>query len=718
MQIVLIGWCSQIDSVVRFQALDHDRLSAFGTGNTTEGSATVSGGNQNLLYSLTGSARGTLGYLKMPDLYRDAYTSLYNKAPDDWMKRPNMYRTWAGTGTITSIPRQGLRLSLTSSLSKDAQRQGSAQDQLSVLATSYIDTVNLGPESLEGYTTRVTSNGVTFTNGVTADWSATERIAVNARAGISTTERDDESYRPFGIIALGGLDTVGKFRMGHGSAESHTAAVNVIYSPLSMIKTTAGLEFHRETTHDFLAVADSLAPGITRPLAFNSANQRSNSLTTAGWFVEPRLNLHSRFFASPGFRFDGGNAAGAHGGVNGGLFSLFPRLDFSWIAVDREGEAPLGGILSLFRPRVAFGVAGVQPDPTWKLRLSALPTLNNALQSSGLFLTSLGNVDLRPERSREFEGGFDMQLWGNRLALRTSYYNKLRIDAITSISVAPSIYGGSAALPFYVNVGRIRNTGIELSADATIIETSAISWQLSAQYSSDNNRLVKFTGDPNLFGWSSTTGDIRFVQGYPVNGRWVRPIVGYNTPAPGQALSIGDVALGDSAVYVGQESPKFQLPVSTALTLWHGKVRVNAVFDFQDGMTQLNQGGTLALAKFALSPTAAPGQQAAALAAACYYASTTAPGCDQIATAYGLIQTVSVLRFNSLSVGYQVPRAITQRLRVPQTSIALQGSNLGLWTNYRGKDPNVTAVTSGESVIDTGILPLPRTWRLSVNFGN
>jgi hypothetical protein len=48
----------------------------------------------------------------------------------------------------------------------------------------------------------------------------------------------------------------------------------------------------------------------------------------------------------------------------------------------------------------------------------------------------------------------------------------------------------------------------------------------------------------------------------------------------------------------------------------------------------------------------------------------------------------------------------------------LQGSNLGLWTNYHGKDPDVNAITVGDATVDTGQLPTPRSWRLQIMLGN
>jgi hypothetical protein len=143
-------------------------------------------------------------------------------------------------------------------------------------------------------------------------------------------------------------------------------------------------------------------------------------------------------------------------------------------------------------------------------------------------------------------------------------------------------------------------------------------------------------------------------------------------------------------------------------------VSVNANFDYQNGLTQLNTGDEQSLANLYFNPQATLGEQAAALEAAALASATLSGG----GTPYGIIQTVNFLRLSSLSVGYRIPSSWTRHLRVPQATVALQGSNLGLWSNYRGKDPSVNALTVGDQLQDTGLAPTPRVWSIHVSLGN
>jgi hypothetical protein len=336
-------------------------------------------------------------------------------------------------------------------------------------------------------------------------------------------------------------------------------------------------------------------------------------------------------------------------------------------------------------------------------------------QGGALLLTSLGNTQLHPERSRELEGGVDLELWGSRLSVTATESYKLRIDAIEQLPVAPSIYGG--VLSLYQNIGRVKNTSTEVSVSAQILATAQVNWSVTASMSRYRNVLLALNDTQPYIDLGDGT---RLAPGYPLYGRWSRPLLGYTTPPTGERLTLADLAVGDSAIYVGQEAPNFTMPVSTTVSLLGGQLSVNATFAYTSGLTQLNSGSQASLANLLANPNVPLDEQAAALSAGCFvFPGQAGNNAGRPCTDYGMIQTVNVLRFNDVSINYNVPRTTAQHFfHVPSVSFALQGSNLGLWTNYRGKDPSVNAITVGDATQDTGQLPTPRSWRLQIRLGN
>jgi hypothetical protein len=289
-------------------------------------------------------------------------------------------------------------------------------------------------------------------------------------------------------------------------------------------------------------------------------------------------------------------------------------------------------------------------------------------------------------------------------------WNKTRSNAIINVPVAPSIAGENNTIQ--KNIGVVRNAGTDVTLNVTPIERRAIRWNIGGNFSHNNSVVVRLNPGQTTIPLSN---NLRIAAGYPLFARFERPIVGFADANGNGIIEPSEIVLGDSAVYVGQEVPKYQLNMNTGVALLNGRISMNATFAYQNGMTQFS-GGTLtsgAFSQIANAPGTPLGTQAA-LVAATYYGQS---GGSQI----GLIQTVNTFRFSELSINYTMPNGFTQWLHIPRISVAVQGKNLALHTNYRGKDPDVNAfatVSDADITADTGQLPEARTWWLRFNLGN
>jgi outer membrane receptor protein involved in Fe transport len=649
-----------------------------------------------------------------------------------WMIRPDKYNTMGGSGQLTATPSAKTTVTLISMIENQTQQRSSLEQALAQLEGRYIDPLILGAGNLiDREYERHTFTNLTTTNALTANWSPVAWLPIYATGGLNTNQRVDKTYIPYGIfVSRGGVeyDSTGSYGVGRGATLDKTLSAGTTI-PVPGLSLGVGGNYHSGTTNDFSAYTNYLTPGISDPSTFPqdpnvpspipAVLQSSANAATYGWYVEPRLNIASRFFAAPGFRLDGGSSTGANAGLTG-----LPKLDLSYLMVNRQ-DAPLWGVVNLFRPRVALGVAGTQPSPTDKLRLYARSTGGNTpgtvINLNGslvpvTFLSSIGNTTLQPERSRELEGGFETDLWNNRLGLTYTRYNKVRHNAIVPVPVAASVYGGSyGASTYNVNIGEIRNTGTELSVNAQMLQSRAIGWNVGLSFSNVNEVLVKLRPGQTAYNINGSGGSItRLAVGYPLWGRWAYPILSYVDVNHDGFIESNEVRYGDSLVYLGQQIPKTTMGMHTDVTLFHGTLGMHASVAYQGGFTQYDAAalGNGTSAQLGNAPGTTLATQAAIVAAL------------DNKSAIGLVQTVSALRFQDLSINYQVPTSLSQWLRVPRMQVALQGSNLGLHTNYRGLDPNVNAYTTvafgngGQQSADTGQLPMPRTWSFYVTLGN
>jgi hypothetical protein len=404
--------------------------------------------------------------------------------------------------------------------------------------------------------------------------------------------------------------------------------------------------------------------------------------------------------------------------------ALFPKVNFSWIAVDRQSNetSPVFGALTLLRPRVALGTAGVQPSPGDQLRLLGAPFEGTALLSDTLLLVKkLGNTQLRPERSSEVEGGFEAEMWHGRVTADITHARKMRHDAIIPIPVAPSVNGVGASIN--ANIGEVQNTSTELQWSVQPLQGARLNWTVGGTFSHNDNKVVRLDQNALRLVQSSNgdasvnIGGVIAAVGYPLFGRWTKPILGYADLNQDGIIQLSEIRLGDTAVFLGRTEPATTAAVTTDFSVWQGRLGVHANLSHQGAYSQLNAAGkvgsTLTVAN---DPTATLAQQAAYVAAICSFDSPSLQ--KSCGSTIGLVQTVSSWRFQSLSINGTLPASVAQWFHGRTMRVALQGSNLALWTNYRGKDPNVNALPNGNGLADVGQVVQPRTWSLQFTLGN
>lgn len=723
--ITQAAFCNVFDSVTHLQVVNVPHWSPFGHGNTTNGSMTVSGGTSALTYALTGSAGSDLGYLELPDAMADAFQSFHGYTAPGWAKHPDKYTTWSSNGQLAAQASPTMQLTFQGQLFHGMQQRSSLEQELSRLLRA-VDTIcgngfaTCGSQTLETANAyeRATDEQLTLNSAVSAAWAPrtwlplTGTVGLNVNTGRDVTflARDLVPYIPNGSSK----DALGRYGTAQKNATTKTITVStLIPSWRGKLRTALGFNIYNQSTNDLAAEQDSIPLGVTTPsILTHPTTAFATGTSTFGWFFEPRLTLSDRLFLTPGFRLDGGNANGQNASVSGlpkklTFAALFPKVNFSWVAVDRqEGDvAPVFGILTLLRPRLALGSAGVQPNPGDQLRLLSFRQNPDSSVDGGI--VALGNTQLRPERSSEVEGGFEMELWHGRVTTDLTHSRQLRHDAIISVPVAPSVYNTMIA----VNIGEIRNVSTEFSGSIRPIETPMVSWTIGGNWSTNNNIVLKL--DPqstpilgNTMVGAGMAAQTKVAAGYPLFGRWAQPIVNYQDDNRDGIIEANEIRYGDTAVYLGRQDPAYTAALTTDLSMFHGRLGIHANMSRQGGYSQLNGSAAGGMLSAANEANASLGTQAN------YVAATTGK------SFYGLVQTVSEWRFDALSLNYTVPFAIAQRFHAHAMSVALQGSNLGLWTNYRGKDPNVNAYPNGNATADLGQLAQPRTWRLQLTLGN
>ncbi len=115
---------------------------------------------------------------------------------------------------------------------------------------------------------------------------------------------------------------------------------------------------------------------------------------------------------------------------------------------------------------------------------------------------TLGNEELKPELTTEFEIGVEMAFFQNRLGFDVSYYNRFTKGLIEAIPRDPS----TGYTYQYENLGDVRNKGIELSINVTPVKTRDFRWDMTYNYTRNINKVERLDVEEVFLGGYSGIG--------------------------------------------------------------------------------------------------------------------------------------------------------------------------------------------------------------------
>ena len=186
--------------------------------------------------------------------------------------------------------------------------------------------------------------------------------------------------------------------------------------------------------------------------------------TTVGVYVEEKVAFNERLYVTGALRVDNNSAFGENFD-----FVVYPKVGASYVM--KEGSQ---GTVSAFRLRGAYGQSGQQPEAFAALR--SYQPVTGGDGGPAVIPQFVGNPDLKPERSSELELGFDAGFFNDRLSADFNFYYQTTKDAILLQNIAPSFgFPGTQ----FINIGAIKNVGIELQLSGAAIQREDADLQLN-----------------------------------------------------------------------------------------------------------------------------------------------------------------------------------------------------------------------------------------------
>uniref|UniRef100_UPI0027B8E4ED TonB-dependent receptor domain-containing protein n=1 Tax=Gemmatimonas sp. TaxID=1962908 RepID=UPI0027B8E4ED len=381
------------------------------------------------------------------------------------------------------------------------------------------------------------------------------------------------------------------------------------------------------------------------------------------------IALREKLFITGGVRRDAASAFGANTRA-----VYYPKLGASWL-ISEESFFPRPEFLNSLRLRGTYGASGQIPGATDAVRYySPGPlTLSNG-DAPAASLGSLGNANLKPEFSAETEFGFDLSLFSNRTNIEVTSYSKSTTDALIQRSIAPSLSGLTTQ---FVNIGNIKNSGLELTWNQRVIDSKAAALSFLLTGSTNKNRMTKLGEGVSPIA-SGNRNTQRNLPGYPLFGLWDKNIR-FNDANGDGIIVLSELTFSDTAVYQGNTFPTREVAFTPTIELFNKKLRLSGQVDSKWGFKKFNNtlrhqcmNGVTCRGRY--DKSASLQEQANALA-------------TSQAVYTGMFEDGAFTRFREMSLAYEMPTKWANAFRASRWAVVLTGRNLGVITNYSGVDP-------------------------------
>jgi TonB-linked SusC/RagA family outer membrane protein len=453
----------------------------------------------------------------------------------------------------------------------------------------------------------------------------------------------------------------------------------------------------------------------------------------ASWYGRLNYSFSDKYFVTFNARYDGSSTFSANN-----KWAFFPSGAVAW---NMKNEAFMDGAdaITHWKWRVSYGLTGNRAiDPYQTLaNFSNVLTIQNGQPVNAVAPTSVANNNLTWETTAQLDVGADIGFFNGRLNLTLDYYRMETSDLLFSLPL-PEYSGYNSQL---TNIGTVENKGFEFTLNSRNL-VGEFKWNMDFNISTNKNKILELPdGNDILYnagpGHMVGLGDTQILQeGEPVGvfygfnylgvyqeGDDFLPGGGFEQEAGGEKFEDinGDGQLNNAdRVIIGNPHPDFIFGWNNEfrwkgfdLNVFFTGSQGNDLYSFTlmelDLLAGLNNATTTALDRW--TPTHTDTDVPKATTGRSRRASTR------------FVSDGSFVRLRNISLGYNLPPPLLQKMGLQQLRIYVSGQNLLTFTDYEGYDPEVNYRSSGRTNsnrnlgLDYGSYPNAKSITFGLNVG-
>lgn len=615
-----------------------------------------------------------------------------------------------------------------------------------------------------------------FNTSVGTNYRPHQNLNLDLVLGVDVTNQISNHSRPFGwnVSGVTGANPEGERSVTDRNNIELTleskAQHNYQFNDRIESSFIAGVQgLMNQTITESLFGRDFPGPGfeVSGAASVQEVFESYQEVVSLGVFAQEQIGINDYLFLTAGARLDANSAFGSEFNA-----ALYPKVSFSFIPSDASFWTPIGPITTL-RVRTALGQSGLQPGA-----FDALTTYSSLSSASGpgIVPDNLGNPDLKPEVSTEWELGIEMGLFDDRYGLEATYWDRTVKDALVTRQYP--VTGGFISTQLD-NIGETLGRGVELYGHGSVFRSSNVSLNMHASASYLWEQVTDLGGAPNIkVGGPYPRYRNFIIEGYAPGANFTSALPdvpeghlpydlnGDGNPATEAEMlnylssldpSTADIGAlldflmsrpgidGDPTLnYRGKPAPDWSGSFGFTFDYRNWSLRTN--FEYRTGNYYVNNLTAAFRNQNTVigrnTPTSArverdyitggvdanhnpqndPNVRLEAARAWAYELVGLAPF-----SGLNTVEQADFIRWRELSLKYEIPRSFSEQLGIRYMSFSAAARNLMLWTKYSGVDPEINTYGRGsggpaieENFID-GVeafgVPVPRRFTFTMRFG-
>ena len=211
-------------------------------------------------------------------------------------------------------------------------------------------------------------------------------------------------------------------------------------------------------------------------------NTQETNWSLISYLLRVNYDYKAKYLFTGTVRRDGSSRFGSEN-----RWGNFPSFSAGW-NITKEDFFPTADWLTNLKLRASYGYSGNNSigNYTWIPTLSTNNYTFGAKVADGKRVAAMENTNLGWEKSREFDAGFDLTLFGGRLNFVFDYYDKITEDMLWAVAI-PISSGFSSVQD---NIGEIQNKGVEFALSTINIKNNNFTWNTDFNIAFNKNKVL------------------------------------------------------------------------------------------------------------------------------------------------------------------------------------------------------------------------------------